>query len=494
VLQIELTLKFYFTLLILNTFSGDFRYMQFRIPAKSLFLWLVGITALLGYVPHTQAEPVTAPTILSERVELDFPNAATFHLSAQSDATITKVRFEFGHQVNDCGNDLSYALPDFEAGKEVEVSYEWNMRATVPLPPGAQIWYRWVVTDANGQESATERTELTWLDDKHDWQEIEKDNVVLHWYAGRDAFAQQLLDTAIQAKTDIANAYNIRTENKVHFYIYKNTNEMRDALLFEPQWTGGQAFSDQNIVVIGIGDNSSDLEWGLRTVAHEFTHVIVGNVVSSCYADVPTWFNEGIAMYIEGEDASYEKGVLEDAIQAGELFALRPLSNGFTEDPDKANLAYLQSKSIVSYLVETYGREKMRALLTAFNQGYHYDNALQLALGVQLEELERDWRASVGASELPLPTAGFTATPTLFPTYEPYSAVLQAETPTVSPVQATLAAQPTRRAQPPAPSPIDDNTTLGLLAFAGIGALCCLGLVAFVGIVVWVMRKSGGKK
>ncbi|HUN23175.1 MAG TPA: peptidase MA family metallohydrolase [Anaerolineales bacterium] len=468
--------------------------MQFRIPAKPILIWLIGLTALLGYAPHAQAKPITAPTILSDSVEFDFPNAATFQLSAQSDVNITEVRFEFGHRVNDCGNDLSYALPDFEAGKQVEVSYEWNMRATVPLPPGAQIWYRWVITDANGQQITSERTELTWLDDKHDWQEIEKDTVVLHWYAGRDSFAEQLLNTAVQAKADIANAYNISTDNKVHFYIYKNTNEMRDSLLFEPQWTGGQAFSDQNIVVIGIGDNSSDLEWGLRTVAHEFTHVIVGNVVSSCYASVPTWFNEGIAMYIEGEDASYEKGVLDDAIKSGDLFALRPLSNGFTEDPDKANLAYLQSKSIVGYLVKTYGKEKMQALLQAFNQGYQYDNALQIALGVQLEELERNWRASVGASELPLPTAGFTATPTIFPTYEPYSAVLQAETPTVSPVQATLAAQPTRQSGDIPPSSNSDNTTLGLLVFAAIGALCCLGLVAFVGIVVWVMRKSGGKK
>ena len=73
---------------------------------------------------------------------------------------------------------------------------------------------------------------------------------------------------------------------------------MRDAVLYEPGWTGGLAYPDHNIVIIGITPDQMD--WGKRTQAHELTHVLVGQLTFSCLGDMPTWLNEGLAMYGEG--------------------------------------------------------------------------------------------------------------------------------------------------------------------------------------------------
>ena len=45
------------------------------------------------------------------------------------------------------------------------------------------------------------------------------------------------------------------------------------------------------------------------------------------------------------------------------VLTVRSLNGGFSELSDKANLSYSQSQSIVSFLIETYGQEKLTELL-----------------------------------------------------------------------------------------------------------------------------------
>ena len=87
--------------------------------------------------------------------------------------------------------------------------------------------------------------------------------------------------------------------------------------------------------------------------------MLVGHQTFSCLGDVPTWLNEGLAVYSEGELDPASQRQLEDAIRDDTLLTVRSLSSGFSEVADKANLSYSQSYSITKFLIETYGQEKM---------------------------------------------------------------------------------------------------------------------------------------
>src|SRR4026207_2476193 len=119
------------------------------------------------------------------------------------------------------------------------------------------------------------------------------------------------------------------------------TDDRKEAILYEPSWTGGQAFPDQNIVILGI--SPADIDWGRDAIVHELTHVLVGHLTFSCLGDVPTWLNEGLAVYSEGELDPASELQLEDAIQDNTLLTVRSLSSGFSEVEDKAYLSYSQS-------------------------------------------------------------------------------------------------------------------------------------------------------
>jgi hypothetical protein len=85
--------------------------------------------------------------------------------------------------------------------------------------------------------------------------------------------------------------------------------------------------------------------------------------------------------------------VLERARRSGKLPSLRALGSGFGTDPEAALLGYAASRSVVEYLVATYGEEGVARLLAAYREGVTDDEALERSLGLSVDELDRSWKA-----------------------------------------------------------------------------------------------------
>ena len=154
----------------------------------------------------------------------------------------------------------------------------------------------------------------------------------------------------------------ISSEKPVDIYIYANTNDLKDAVLYEPAWVGGQAFPEDNIVIIGV--STDQLDWGKSTEAHELTHVLVGHLTFTCLGFIPTWLNEGLAMYGEGGPQSDRIG----SIRPGQVCrpVARPAFAGgrlFRKNPTGRTSRIPNPYSVVNFLIQTYGRDKMTALL-----------------------------------------------------------------------------------------------------------------------------------
>ncbi|HLF27764.1 MAG TPA: peptidase MA family metallohydrolase [Anaerolineae bacterium] len=396
-------------------------------------------------------------TIEDRGVALEFPERLTFSAHIESRAEIERVVLEYGVDKLTCGTVTAKAFPDFEPGAAAEVSWTWEMLQSGAEPPGAQVWYRWRVTDKAGNERVSDEQRAVWLDDQHAWRSISRDVLTLHWYAGTREFAEDLLNSAVDSLAQLSQTTGVAPEAPIDMYIYADTADMQDAILYEPGWTGGQAYSDHNILLIGISPDL--LEWGKDTEAHELTHVLVGHLTFSCLSSMPNWLSEGIAVYGEGGLDPASQAALDRAIRADQLFSVRALSSGFSEHPDKADLSYSQSYSLVNYLVSEHGSDKLLALFRNLRDGMTIEAALNQVYGFGLDGLEDGWRASIGAqphrAEGAVPTP--TPMPTPVPTYRPISGA-----PLAPPVDSAQAATPlpvpteqatTTAAAPPSPAP-----------------------------------------
>jgi hypothetical protein len=408
--------------------------------------------------------------VTDDRPTLNFPDSITFRATLESNAPITSLVLEYGTDQLTCGTVLAKAFPRFTPGTTINAEWTWEMKQSGSLPPGATLWWRWRYTDENGAESISEKKTLTWLDSNHNWQTVTSGPINLHWYSGDQAFADDLLDAAVAGLARLQNDAGLQPDKPIHLYIYANTDDMKDAILYEPSWTGGMAYPEHDIVIIGISQR--DLEWGRTTIAHELTHVLVGHLTFSCLGDVPTWLNEGLAVYSEGRLDPSAEAQLNEAIKNDQLLTVRSLSGGFSEVPSKAYLSYSQSYSIVKFLIESYGQEQMNSLLIALRDGTTVEDALLQVYGFDIDGLETAWREVIGARPQ-LASAQPTAqpTPTFVPTYVPFAGAPLAVTPTPYAVPTSSGAEP-----PPQSSGPPIILTLML------AAVCCI-LILLVGIL-----------
>jgi hypothetical protein len=357
------------------------------------------LTFLLFLLFAWATVPVSAQAgiqIVENQVILNFPQNATFRAVLRSNVPITSVTLEYGADQLTCGTVVARAFPTFTSATRVEVQWTWDMRQSGSLPPGARLWWRWRVSDAGGATYASQVEETLWLDNVHDWQTISGGNIRLHYYSGGERFGNELHQAAVEALTRLSQEVGLRPEAPIDIYIYASTGDMQDAILYEPSWTGGQAYPEHDIVIIGVPPDQ--LEWGRRTVAHELTHVLVGHLTFSCLSFVPTWVHEGLAMVGEGGLEENQRALFEQAIADNTLPSLRSLSGGFSEESSRANLSYAVSYSVVNFLVEQYGRQNMAALLEALQRGETIDAALTAIYGFDVDGLEDAWRAAIGAA------------------------------------------------------------------------------------------------
>ena len=327
-------------------------------------------------------------------VSLQLPDSISFHLRGRGERPIQLVDVEFGSDVIFSCASSSYqsARIKLEGGKDVSVTKEWDMRRTGSIPPGAVVWWRWRVVDDIGQEFRSPRQEVIYNDERFDWQMHTSDNITFYWYAGGNGFGRRLADSV---RDGLANLQlDSELSAPVKAFVYESAEDLRSAVLFSQAWTGGLAFTSRNILLITV--DPAELDTHIPGMIHELAHLLVSELTFNCFGDLPTWLEEGLAMYAEGDLTDHQRISLEDAIASDDLISLRSLNSSFPTDHSGAHLSYVQSWSLVNYLITVYGWPKMQRLLDVFAEGATYEQAIKKVYRMDLDGLQAAWLKSLG--------------------------------------------------------------------------------------------------
>ena len=351
--------------------------------------------------PMPAPTPAPAPdpaevTITSNRALTDFPNTIAFALDGSSTVPVASINLEYGTDKRSIVGEVSRVEPEYAPEVKIRTSYVWEMKKTGSLPPGARVWWRWRITDEDNRTYVTPRQTIVFEDTRYQWQTEVAPDLDIYWYSLGASLVKELTEGVESRLSSVKLEVNIPEERKPKVFVYPDSEELRSAVLFTQEWTGALAFWDYNIILIPA--RSDNLEWAKRILAHEITHLLVREATFGPFGDIPTWLNEGLAQYAEGEMEEYHRQALDDAINGNKLLSVRSLGSSFPADPNQASLAYAQSLSLVSFLIDTYDWAKMRELLAIFKEGSTYDNALQEVYSLDTGGLEEQWRAHVGAS------------------------------------------------------------------------------------------------
>jgi hypothetical protein len=359
---------------------------------------LITSTLLLLLSPSIVAAGEDISVIASD-VDVNFPNQAVFTLEAESYVDIVDVRLYYQVDMMNYAEVVSEGWAEFTPANTIEANWVWDME-NASLPPGAEVTYWWMIEDADGNRFETSPEIMNFDDERYPWQSLtstapQDGELTLFWYEGSDSFAQELMDTCQGGLARLTQDIGTYPERPIKIYIYASTSDLQGAMIFPQEWTGGAAFTAFSTIAIGIPP--SELDWGKRALVHELTHLVVHQATFSPYGQLPIWLDEGLATYNEGELDLVFRSSLEEAILEDELISVRSLCSPFSAETEKARLSYAQSYSLVQYLLDNYGQDRMLELLTILKQGSTYDEALTVVYGFDIDGLDAHWRGTLAS-------------------------------------------------------------------------------------------------
>lgn len=357
---------------------------------KRLALLVLALVLLTMVSPLVLAQE--GITVTANTYEYSFSEQIVFRLMAESSSEINAITLTY--RVGD-EPVTNRAYPEFNPALEVETEYIWKLQRG-KIPPGSDIEYSWRIEDAAGNALETELVTFTYMDDRFTWESLNEGKIILYWYDADQTFGQGLLSSAVESLARLEENVGVELEEPVKIIVYQSKADMQEALI-----SHGAIFEEQIITLGTVVAPDIVLLHGTHedvdiTIAHELTHVVVGLATENPYADIPAWLNEGLAVYNEGELGSGGARALEKGIRENKLLSVRSLT-ALTGNPDEVILFYGEVYSVVDFLLKTYGKEKMTELLEVFKEGSLADDALMKVYGFDQDELDAQWRESIGA-------------------------------------------------------------------------------------------------
>jgi hypothetical protein len=254
-----------------------------------------------------------------------------------------------------------------------------------------QYWYE--VTLQNGDSFATPKGSFYYDDNRFEWQMRGKEPFTAMWHDGDADFGQSILDAAQQGLAQISNFLPTSVPDSIRIYAYANPVDMRATLqVSDRSWVGAHTDPDLQVMVVSLPTGPEQRLEMERQIPHELMHIMLYQKVGPAYVNIPAWFNEGLASIAELYPNPDYLILLDSAYEKGNLFSIKDLCTAFPRDAAGAYLAYAQSASFTRFLHNEYGSSGLEALLMAYADGLDCDRGTQVAFGVDLNQLELQWR------------------------------------------------------------------------------------------------------
>ena len=405
--------------------------------------WVAAIAILLIVVGSFAfeargADAQQAITVTEQGVENQFPDGLRFHLEAQSSSPIEEIRV-YVRKLGQSSRSV-YRTVEFEPGERISGEALFQSKTSNEfIPTGTRLSYYFDIRTADGQRLETEPQILVYLNRGLDWDSVSDGLINVYYYhhtSQSEERANQVLEVAADTYAHMGPILGVELTEPMNLVVYSDYADMRAALppksrvAAQQLRTLGQAYTTERTLLV---DGSTDVFVGdniLSTTAHEFTHLLVADAAGSAYGQVHLWLNEGLAVYSEGGNTEFDFYV-NTAIRNDAVPPLASLRN-YAGTPQETLRNYGLGHSVVTYMLDTYGTEKMTRLFAAIRTMHNSEKALEAAYGLTIVELDNEWRVSLGLSPRELSTPvlpAFQAIPTRRPTPTPAGSAQQAPAP-----------------------------------------------------------------
>lgn len=140
--------------------------------------------------------------------------------------------------------------------------------------------------------------------------------------------------------------------------------------------------------------SKGDFVWG-ETLWHELVHVSHLRMTAN---RIPRWLAEGIAVYETSRANPFWHMNLDlpfiHAFQNNRILPLKDLDSGFNRptSPGQVTLSYFQASKVVQYIEESFGHEKLLAMMPKFRQGMNSAQVIEAVFQKDIDDFDAGFR------------------------------------------------------------------------------------------------------
>ncbi len=366
------------------------------------------VVALLAILCSTLVLSVTSPVaradtnpmrVTAHDATVHFSNSIDFSVTVtDSSATITSASIDVAYVMGGIyggSQSSNHNVTIAQPAQTVTLHDSENIALNSFVPVGTPVDYTWTFQDSAGHSFTDATQHITVTDTRFPWQTLSQGMVIVHWYNQPPSFGQGILQLAVQHLARISQHLGATPTAPLTIWIYASHNDFFSAIEpYSNEWVGGIAYpqySEALFVIADLQDPALN-----RDMPHEMTHLVFAQLESSAMT-IPTWFNEGLAVYNQAYHEPAMTALFQQALTSHTLIPLKNITGSFPSDSQQAYLAYAQSWHLVEYMYQTFGQAKMTAFLQALNSPLtDFDTAAKQALGVDSQQLEKQWLTSLG--------------------------------------------------------------------------------------------------
>ncbi len=241
------------------------------------------------------------------------------------------------------------------------------------------------------------------------WHYVESEHLKLHYEPEFEYLADRAVRYLEEGYDHISGLMRHELSTKPPIVIFKSHYEFQQTNIiqsFLPPGVAGFAEPLRYRMVIPFNGDLNDFR---NVLVHELMHIFQYDIINrgpmkritNPVARPPTWIMEGLAEYGTEEMNSIDEMVLRDAVLTDQLIPLEIMDSSWDYLPNPF-LAYKQSHSIMEYIAERHGPEKMSRLLRVWDPQTDTDKLLKRLIDSDMSTLDEQWQAHMRKSYWPL--------------------------------------------------------------------------------------------
>lgn len=215
-------------------------------------------------------------------------------------------------------------------------------------------------------------------------------NFTVTFEGGGEKLGQEALAVLEDAYVELGLLFDCWPEEKTVVILYGNRDFK--SVTGAPDWSGGLYDGKIRVPVGGLQEMNNHLR---RVIYHEFAHVLIRRLSGS---RIPLWLNEGLAQWAEERRPPSPSPRLRDLVATGKSLPFSRFDrtlDGLSRD--EVALAYEQSLSLTSFLIEQWGMAQLQLVLRRIGEGLPFETAAQSLLhpwGGTTAGMIDEWRRS----------------------------------------------------------------------------------------------------